>query len=265
MLLNFEKKEVWFIVGSQMLYGKEILAKVDHNAKQIATALHDSNSVSIVYKSVVTSTEEITTTIKKANYDDNCIGLIVWMHTFSPGKMWLNGLKLLQKPLLHLHTQFNEKIPWSKIDMDFMNLNQSAHGGREFGHACARVGVKRKVVVGHWKDQAVLKSVDEWSRVALAYADSQDMRIARFGDNMREVSVTEGDKVSAQLQFGYRVDGYGMGDLLAYIDQVTAAQITDLIRAYDEVYRIDKSLKSCLLYTSPSPRDRTRSRMPSSA
>lgn len=244
MLLNFENKEVWFIVGSQNLYGRETLDKVDQNAKKIATALHDSNFISIVYKSVATSTEEITAIIKKANYDDNCIGLIVWMHTFSPGKMWINGLKLLQKPLLHLHTQFNQKIPWADIDMDFMNLNQSAHGGREFGHACARVGVKRKVVVGHWKDTAVSKSIDEWSRVALAYDDSQEMRIARFGDNMREVSVTEGDKVSAQLQFGYRVDGYGLGDLATYIESVTSVEITHLISEYDGVYRIDKSLKS---------------------
>ncbi len=244
MISDFKNKEVWLAIGSQKLYGKETLDKVDHNAKQIAEALNDSNSISIVYKSVVTTTEEITALIKKINYEDDCIGLIVWMHTFSPGKMWLNGLKLLQKPLLHLHTQFNEKIPWSKIDMDFMNLNQSAHGGREFGHACARAKVQRKVVVGYWKDKAILKSIDQWSRVALAYADSQEMRIARFGDNMREVSVTEGDKVSAQLQFGYRVDGYGMGDLVAYIDQVTSAEITDLIRVYDEVYRIEESLKS---------------------
>lgn len=241
---NFEKKEIWFAIGSQKLYGKETLDQVAHNAKQIAEALNDSNSISIVYKSVVTTTEEITALIKKVNYEDDCIGLIVWMHTFSPGKMWINGLKILQKPLLHLHTQFNEKIPWSEIDMDFMNLNQSAHGGREFGHACARAKVKRKVVVGHWKDKTVLQSIDEWSRVALAYMDSQEMRIARFGDNMREVSVTEGDKVSAQLQFGYRVDGYGIGDLVAYIDQVTSAEITNLIRAYDEVYRIEESLKS---------------------
>ncbi len=244
MILNFEKKEVWFVVGSQKLYGKEVLEKVNQNAMKIAQALHDSNSISIVYKSVVTATEEITSTIKKANYDDNCIGLIVWMHTFSPGKMWINGLKLLQKPLLHLHTQFNQEIPWGEIDMNFMNLNQSAHGGREFGHACARVGVKRKVVVGYWEDQEVLSAVEAWSRVALAYMDSQTMRIARFGDNMREVSVTEGDKVSAQLQFGYRVDGYGLGDLVAYIDQVTLAEITDLIRIYNGVYTIDNDLKS---------------------
>ena len=245
-MINMGKKEVWFLCGSQHLYGEETLIQVKQHAEVISQSLNDSAhiSVRIVFKELLTSPEEIYRSILQINAAENCIGVIAWMHTFSPAKMWIRGLRALQKPLLHLHTQFNQEIPWSSIDMDFMNLNQSAHGGREFGFICSRLGIKRKVLSGHWKDENLQKNVDKWCRVALAWEDSQQLKIARLGDNMREVAVTEGNKVSAQIQFGYSVNGYGMGDLTAFLDAVSDQDIASLVEEYETTYSLSSSLSS---------------------
>ena len=241
---NFKNYEVWFITGSQHLYGTEVLKQVKVNSKIIAKSFHKAKSipVKIKFKALLTSPEEIRKLCQSANQSDQCIGLIAWMHTFSPAKMWINGLKMLNKPMLHLHTQFNTSIPWATIDMDFMNLNQSAHGGREFGFINTRMRLNRKVVVGHWQDQEVIKNIAIWTRVATGWATTQTMKIARFGDNMREVAVTEGDKVAAQIQFGYAVNGFGMGDLVTHIEAVTKQSIKHTINAYFEEYQVLKSL-----------------------
>ncbi len=244
MLNNFKTYEIWFITGSQHLYGPETLAQVNANSKKIATALNRAKNIpiKIKFKALLTTPDEIYHLCKSANSSENCIGLIAWMHTFSPAKMWINGLKILGKPMLHLHTQFNAEIPWSTINMDFMNLNQSAHGGREFGFINTRMGLNRKVVVGHWQDQEVIEKIAIWSRVAAGWKATQTMKIARFGDNMRQVAVTEGDKVAAQIQFGYAVNGYGLGDLVDYIDQVTQKEIQATVEQYFEAYEVMKSL-----------------------
>ncbi len=243
-MTNLTKLEVWFVTGSQHLYGKETLQQVASHSKKVAASLNRSKKipVSIKFKSLLTTADEIFELCKDANASANCIGIITWMHTFSPAKMWINGLKILHKPLLHLHTQFNSDIPWSTIDMDFMNLNQSAHGGREFGHLSTRMKVNRKVVVGHWKDSDVLDRIAVWTRVAAAWSDSQRMKIARFGDNMRQVAVTEGDKVAAQIQFGYEVNGYGMGALADQIAGVSKKEIDQTIEDYFESYEVMKVL-----------------------
>ncbi|MEM8891437.1 MAG: L-arabinose isomerase [Bacteroidota bacterium] len=239
------KKEVWFLCGSQHLYGEETLIQVKEHAEIISQSLHDSEhiSVRIIFKQLLTRPEEIYRSILEANAHQDCIGIIAWMHTFSPAKMWIKGLRALQKPLLHLHTQFNQEIPWSEIDMDFMNLNQSAHGGREFGFICSRMGIKRKVLSGHWNNVHLHKKLDKWCRVAAAWEDSQNLKIARLGDNMREVAVTEGNKVSAQIQFGYAVNGYGMGDLKAYVDDVSDQDIEIQVEEYEASYSLATSLK----------------------
>src|SRR6201992_4209174 len=213
-MIDLKKFEVWFITGSQHLYGEETLKLVAEHSTQIAKGLDESGNipVRIVYKPVVKSTEEIYKTIQQANTTENCIGIITWMHTFSPAKMWIRGLNILQKPMLHLHTQFNRDIPWNSIDMDFMNLNQAAHGDREHGFIMSRMRLNRKVVVGHWGDPSVQNRIGAWVSGASAWHDWQGAKFARLGDNMREVAVTEGDKVSAQIQFGYSVNGYGLGD-----------------------------------------------------
>jgi L-arabinose isomerase len=233
-LKNFE---VWFITGSQHLYGPETLKQVNSDAGEIATYLHRSESIpcKVAFKPVVTTPEAILEVCTAANNAVQCVGLITWMHTFSPAKMWLAGLGALQKPFVHLHTQFNRDIPWDTIDMDFMNLNQSAHGGREFGFICSRLRKNRKVVVGHWQDLEVLEKLEIWMRAACAWQDWQGMKIARFGDNMREVAVTEGDKVEAQKQFGYSVNGYGVGDLAAVIREVPEQEIDAMV----DIYRAD--------------------------
>ncbi len=212
---EFKEFEVWFITGSQHLYGNEILKQVEDHSKEIVKSLSSSKKipVKIKFKSVLTTPESIYNICLEANNSKNCIGLVMWMHTFSPAKMWIAGLKVLQKPFLHLHTQFNLDLPWDSIDMDFMNLNQSAHGDREFGYICTRMNKSRKVVVGHWKDESVQEKIAIWTRAASAVLDSKGAKIARFGDNMRNVAVTEGDKVEAQIRFGYSVNGYGVGDL----------------------------------------------------
>ena len=237
--------EVWFVTGSQLLYGEETLRQVEEHSKTIARFLGEQHNlpIRIVFKDVLTSPEGIHRLALEANGSEKCAGVITWMHTFSPAKMWIAGLDALQKPLAHLHTQFNREIPWSEIDMDFMNLNQSAHGGREYGFMVSRLRKNRKVIVGFWQDEDVLDRIAAWMRAAGAWADAQGGRIARFGDNMREVAVTEGNKVSAQIQFGYSVSGYGVADLERFVDQVSDSQIDELLTVYDSEYTVADSLK----------------------
>ena len=244
-MTDLKKLEAWFVTGSQHLYGEETLKKVAQHSKQIAQELSQSEKipVKVIFKPVLTTPDAITQLAMEANTAQNCIGLITWMHTFSPAKMWIAGLKALRKPFVHLHTQFNRDIPWSEIDMNFMNLNQSAHGCREFGYICTRMRKNRKVVVGHWQDKDVIEKLSIWMRAACAWHDAQGAKLARFGDNMREVAVTEGDKVEAQIRLGYSVNGYGLGDVVAYVDKVTEKQIDKLIAEYNELYRIEKEAK----------------------
>ncbi len=232
--------EVWFITGSQHLYGEKTLLEVAEHSKEIAKGLSKSPNIPIkvVFKPVLTTPDSIYDLMLEANNSKTCIGLITWMHTFSPAKMWIAGLKVLQKPFVHLHTQYNRDIPWSKIDMDFMNLNQSAHGGREFGFICTRMKKSRKVIVGYWKDEKVQNKLAIWMRAAFAWQDAQGGKIARFGDNMREVAVTEGDKVEAQLRLGYSVNGFGVGDLVKYVTTITDKEIDTLISEYQDRYII---------------------------
>ncbi|MFA5423650.1 MAG: L-arabinose isomerase [Phycisphaerae bacterium] len=248
---DLKKFEVWFVTGSQYLYGRETLRQVDADSKVIADYLNTSRQIpcKVVFKPVVTTPEKITDVCVKANTNKNCVGLITWMHTFSPAKMWIAGLEALRKPFVHFHTQFNRDIPWSSIDMDFMNLNQSAHGGREFGFICSRLRKSRKVIVGHWKDADVLDKLGIWMRAACARHDWQTMKVARFGDNMRQVAVTEGDKVEAQKQFGYSVNGYGVGELVEQIKKVNEKQIKEYIKVYKKAYQLklsDKQLTAVL-------------------
>lgn len=240
-MIDLKKYEVWFVTGSQHLYGPETLSQVARDSQEIAKALDCSGSipVSIVFKPVLKTIDEITKLFVEANSDANCIGIITWCHTFSPSKMWINGLKVLSKPLLHLHTQYNRDIPWADIDMDFMNLNQSAHGDREHGFIMSRMRINRKVVVGHWAEHDVHDRIGVWTRAAAAWADLKSMKIARFGDNMREVAVTEGDKVEAQIQFGLSVNGYGIGDLVKVINAVTDREIDSTVNEYIEMYAVD--------------------------
>ena len=237
---TFNNLEVWFVTGSQHLYGPEVLRQVAADSETIAAAFNNSSEipVNIVFKPVMTTPDDITNLCIDANASASCIGLITWCHTFSPSKMWINGLKKLQKPLLHLHTQFNRDLPWEEIDMDFMNLNQSAHGDREHGFIMTRLRMNRKVVVGHWQDPEVVGDIAVWTRAAAGWHDMQHMKIARFGDNMREVAVTEGDKVAAQIQFGVSVNGYGVGDLVRFVNDVPEPVIDDLVKEYTEIYNV---------------------------
>jgi L-arabinose isomerase len=239
-MIDYQPLEAWFITGSQHLYGTEVLAEVNRNSAAIVEGLNHCAGlpVRVVFKPVLTTPDEISAMLRDADAAPNCIGLIAWMHTFSPSRMWIGGLSRLRKPLCHLHTQFNRDIPWSTIDMDFMNLNQSAHGDREFGFICSRMRMERKVVVGHWHDRAVHGKLNVWLRAAAAWHDSQGMKIARFGDNMRQVAVTEGDKVEAELRFGYAVNGYGVGDLAERVRAVTESQVAELCAEYARVYRM---------------------------
>ena len=243
-MIDLKKFEIWFVTGSQHLYGPDAIRQVEEDSKVIAEFLSEAEKipVRVIFKQAVTTSAEIKRVCLDANNTPACIGLITWMHTFSPAKMWIAGLSMLHKPILHLHTQFNRDIPWDGIDMDFMNLNQSAHGDREYGFINARLGVRRKVVVGYWKDPKVVEELGIWSRVALAWGDAQDLKIARFGDNMREVAVTEGNKVSAQIQFGYSVNGYGLGDLDTFVSQVTDQAIDQLIEKYCDQYTMQADL-----------------------
>jgi L-arabinose isomerase len=243
-MIQLKTYQVWFLTGSQHLYGEETLKQVAIHAQTIAEYFDKSSQipVSVVYKPVLKSTEEISNICKEANNDKYCVGVITWMHTFSPSKMWISGLKTLQKPMLHLHTQFNRDIPFSTIDMDFMNMNQSAHGDREFGFMLSRLKINRKTVVGHWQDVKVLDQINHWSRVAVAKNEMQTMKVVRFGDNMRYVGVTEGDKVEAELKFGFSVNTYGVGDLVKVINQITDNEINKLIKEYEDSYQLMASL-----------------------
>ncbi len=242
---DLKKLEVWFVTGSQHLYGEETLKQVAEHSTQIARSIDKDPAipVRVVFKPVVKSPEEIYQVCQEANTTTTCIGIIAWMHTFSPAKMWIGGLKVLQKPLLHLHTQFNRDIPWSSIDMDFMNLNQSAHGDREFGFMVSRMRLNRKVVVGHWQESEVVKSVAIWMRAAAGWNDWQNARFCRFGDNMRQVAVTEGDKVEAELKFGYSVNGFGIGDLVKVINDVSDSAIVQQVAEYEEIYTVQAPLR----------------------
>jgi L-arabinose isomerase len=244
-MTDLKKFEVWFVTGSQHLYGEETLKQVAAHSQQIAKELNASAHipVSVVFKPVLKTPDEIYQLCQDVNLAKNCIGIIAWMHTFSPAKMWIGGLKVLQKPLLHLHTQFNRDIPWPSIDMDFMNLNQSAHGDREFGFIMSRMRLNRKVVVGHWQDKAVLDRLNVWMRAACGWHDLQGAKFCRFGDNMRQVAVTEGDKVEAEIKFGYSVNGYGVGDLTKRIQDVSDDEITALANEYESVYSVAASLR----------------------
>jgi len=237
-------REVWFVTGSQHLYGDKTLKQVDVDSARIVESLNGRDAIPFVikFKPVVTDAGMISKVCREANADDNCIGLILWMHTFSPAKMWIKGLLELKKPFAHLHTQFNRDIPWDSIDMDFMNLNQSAHGGREFGFIVSRLRMNRTVISGHFEDVSTVEKLAGWMRVANAFNETQNMKIARFGDNMREVAVTEGDKVEAQIKFGYSVSSYGLGDLAAHQKSVSNADIQVLLEEYEASYTMSKEL-----------------------
>jgi L-arabinose isomerase len=236
--------QVWFLTGSQHLYGADTLAQVADQSRQIRRMLADSGSIGaeLVWQPVLTDAAAIRDLLLAANSDPACVGVIAWMHTFSPAKMWITGLGALRKPLLHLHTQLNEALPWASIDMDFMNLNQAAHGDREFGYIQTRVGVARKTVAGHASDPDLLRRVDEWARAATGFAHLRALRLARFGDNMRDVAVTEGDKVEAELRFGVSVNTYGVNDLVAHVDAVTDAEVDLLVADYADAYRLAPEL-----------------------
>lgn len=240
-MLEVGKKEFWFVVGSQHLYGEEALNAVRVDAEKMVEGLNNSGKLPypIVLKELAVSAETITKIMKEVNYRDEVAGVITWMHTFSPAKMWIRGTKLLQKPLLHLATQYNESIPWSTIDMDFMNLNQSAHGDREYGFINARLNKQNKIVVGYWQREEVQSQIAAWMDVAVGFNESFNIKVARFGDNMRNVGVTEGDKVEAQIQFGWVVDYFGIGDLVQVVDAVTEDEVNTLFEQYKELYDFD--------------------------
>jgi len=242
---SLSSPEIWFVCGSQHLYGPGPLKQVAENAAKVAEALCKSKHqpLKIVFKALLTTPDEIAKVCLEANADNNCAGLILWMHTFSPSKMWIRGLTSLKKPFLHLHTQFNRDLPWETIDMDFMNLNQAAHGDREAGFIHTRLRLGRKVVVGHWSDDEVQQRIGAWSRVARAWSDLQGARIARIGDNMRNVAVTEGDKVAAEIRFGFMCNTYGVGDVVAKIKAVKNSQVDELIAQYEKLYKIVPALK----------------------
>ncbi len=244
-MLDISQKEIWFVTGSQHLYGDETLRQVTENSQEIVKGFNASSQlpIKIIHKPTVKTPDEITNVCQEANVSKNCIGIIAWMHTFSPAKMWIKGLTILNKPLCHFHTQFNSEIPWQSINMDFMNLNQSAHGDREFGFIMSRMRKKRKVVVGHWQDGNVQKKLGIWSRVALGWDELQHLKVARIGDNMREVAVTEGDKVAAQMRFGFSVNGFDSSDVVKHINKVSDAEVNKLLAVYEDNYNLTASLK----------------------
>lgn len=240
-----KQPELWMYAGSQHLYGPGPLKEVHDNAARVTGALDAAAAIPlpVQFKGVLTTADQIATAMAQASSSDECGGVILWMHTFSPAKMWIRGLATLTKPLLHFHTQYGRDIPWDSIDMDFMNLHQSAHGGREFGFMATRMALKRKVVVGHWQSDAVLARIGAWSRAVAAWRDQQGGKIARFGDNMRNVAVTEGNKVEAEMQLGYSVNGYGLGDLVPYMDGVTEGQVGALVKEYLDRYEVAQELR----------------------
>ncbi len=228
--------KIFFLTGSQLLYGDETLNQVEKNSREIVSYLNENvKNADLEFAGVMKTSDEITATIKRINFDDSCIGIVIWCHTFSPSKMWINGLKLLQKPLLHLHTQYNEKLPYATIDMDFMNLNQAAHGDREFGYALARLAIPHEIVIGYYKSEKVIEKLNAWASVVDALDYSKKMKICRFGDNMREVAVTDGDRVEANIKFGWQTDYYGIGDIVNEIDLVAEEEVDAL---YDEICKI---------------------------
>ncbi|QGX91600.1 L-arabinose isomerase [Tatumella sp. TA1] len=236
----FDHYEVWFVIGSQHLYGEETLKQVVAQGEKVVAALNHSGTLpcKLVVKPLVTTPHEVTALTREANYRTQCAGLVVWLHTFSPAKMWINGLVDLRKPLLQLHTQFNAALPWGEIDMDFMNLNQTAHGGREFGFIGARMQLEHQVITGHWQQPATQRRLAQWMRTAVVKQDTQSLKVVRFGDNMREVAVTEGDKVAAQIRFGYSVNTWGVGDLVAVVNQVSQGDINALVDEYETLYQL---------------------------
>lgn len=238
--------KIYFLTGSQHLYGPETLEKVAANSKKIVAALNETGNLSaeILWQPTLTDAELVYQTIRRAEADEECAGVIAWMHTFSPAKIWIRGLSILRKPLCQLHTQFHRDIPYAAIDMDYMNLHQTAHGGREFGHICAKMGVRRRVIVGHWARAQVQRNLGDWIRVARGIASERRMKVARFGDNMRNVAVTDGDKVSAHVTFGYQVDGYGLGDLVERVRAVTAGQVAQLLEEYEATYDLAPNVRS---------------------
>ncbi|MFM2486431.1 L-arabinose isomerase [Celerinatantimonas yamalensis] len=238
------QQQIWFVTGSQTLYGPEVLKQVATDSKQIVKGINESHNIvlPLLYQPTVKSPDEILSLCQQANNDPNCAGLIMWMHTFSPAKMWIAGLSQLNKPWMHLHTQFNAELPWQDIDMNFMNTNQSAHGDREFGFIGTRLDLNRKVVVGHWQNPKVHQQIDDWCRAALGWGEGHQLKVARFGDNMRQVAVTEGNKVSAQIQFGYEVHAYGLGELSEVVNAVSDADINAQIELYMSEYQVDPAL-----------------------
>jgi L-arabinose isomerase len=239
-MIDLKAYEVWFATGSQHLYGPQTLEEVALHAQEIVRTLANSAAipVSIVFKPVLTTPDAIRELCHDADTARACVGIIAWMHTFSPAKMWIGGLSLLKKPLLHLHTQYNRDIPWTEIDMDFMNLHQSAHGDREFGFIGARMRLRRKVVAGHWRNAEVQLQIGTWVRAACAWHDAQGSKIVRFGDNMRQVAVTEGDKVEAERRFGYTVNGHGVGDLVQHVKAGRDSEVDQLVNSYHEQYLV---------------------------
>jgi L-arabinose isomerase len=237
--------EAWFVTGSQDLYGEAVLAKVDENARHIARCLDEAATVPvrIIPKPVVTTPDAISAVLRDADASPACVGVVAWMHTFSPAKMWIAGLTDLRKPLVHLHTQYNRDLPWSDIDMDFMNLNQAAHGDREFAFIQTRLRRGRKTIVGHWEDPDVLARLGWWSRAAAGWHEARRLKVARFGDNMRHVAVTEGDKVEAQARLGFSVNGYGVSELVERVAAVPDADVTRLAEAYEDEYDVVLALR----------------------
>jgi len=240
--MNKRTYEFWFVTGSQHLYGEDSLREVDNHSRIISDGLNNDPAIpyKVVFKPVVTTADAIRKLLCEANSDDNCAGIITWMHTFSPAKMWISGLLELRKPLLHLHTQFNRCIPWDSIDMDFMNLNQSAHGDREYGFIVTRMRIPRKVIVGYWEDHEVRRRIGSWMKTAAAYVSGKHLKVARFGDNMRNVAVTEGDKVEAQIKFGWSIEGYGVGDLVQCMNNISDSEVDKLMEIYESQYDISE-------------------------
>jgi len=241
-------KQFWFIVGSQDLYGQEVLETVAARAKEMAEELTKKLPYPLVYKVTGQSSGQITKVIKEANYDDECLGIVTWCHTFSPSKMWLTGLELLQKPYCHLATQYNLEIPNEEIDMDFMNLNQAAHGDREHGFIGARLRLKRKVIAGYWKNEEVIARLAKWMRVCVGVDLSRNMKVMRFNDNMRDVAVTEGDKVEAQRKLGWEVNSWAVGDLVKEMDKVTEEEIDALYNEYLSLYDVNTDNTEAIRY-----------------
>ena len=241
----YENLEIWWVTGAQLLYGGDAVVAVDAHSKEMVDGLNNSGRlpIKVVYKGTANSSKEVEAVMKAANNDPKCVGIITWMHTFSPAKMWIHGLQALRKPLLHFHTQYNAEIPWDTMDMDFMNLNQSAHGDREFGHICARLKVRRKVVVGYWKDPSTQDRIAVWQRVAAAWADAQDMLVLRFGDQMNNVAVTDGDKVDAEMQLGYHVDYCPVSELMEHYKKVSDEDTKALMAVYFMEYAHDAALE----------------------